>query len=111
MQSEEGAFEAILPPGELEGMYDRICAQELAVRGGGPPNAAAAGGSGRRAPLNARLAAALGLSQVLRCLSVHVPSHPPSYSVLPVDIPAVIPVRATSLVPQRGFSFLQPVEA
>lgn len=68
LQGEEGGFEAILPAAELEAMYDRICKQELEVRGG----LGAGGGTprtppGRRAPLNTRLAAALGLTQVFRC--------------------------------------------
>jgi hypothetical protein len=75
LQGEGGEFAPILPSEELEALYDRIVAEELVVAdgGGGGVNADGTPVSGRaaaalqqgRAPLNARLAAALGLTQLL----------------------------------------------
>ena len=75
LQGEGGEFVPILPAEELEALYDRIVAEELTVAdgSGGVVNADGTPVSGRvaatlqqgRAPLNARLAAALGLTQLL----------------------------------------------
>ena len=66
VQDGSGAFEPILPREELEAMYRRILAQEIPL-----PSSAAVGdqqgGGVRRKGLQAsRLAAALGLSHLLR---------------------------------------------
>lgn len=74
LQNEEGAYEAILPPGELEAIYWRILANELVVTdedagtsgvstaGGATP----AGGRPRRPSVmqGKRLAAAMGMTQL-----------------------------------------------
>lgn len=74
----------ILPAEELEALYDRIVAEELTVAdGGGGVNADGTPVSGRtaatlqrgRAPLNARLAAALGLTQLLLPFRLSPLSH------------------------------------
>jgi len=81
-QGEDGEFEPILHTEELEALYDRILAEELVVKNSGgisgrTPGSASrrgqhgGGSGGGRAPLNARLAAALGLTQLLlpfRCV-------------------------------------------
>ena len=81
LQNAEGAFEAILPPAELEAMYGRILASELVTtegefppHGGAPPDQAAPEQGGqqkgrtqqRRASRlqGRRLAAAMGLTQL-----------------------------------------------
>jgi hypothetical protein len=79
-QGEGGRFEAILPAEDLEAMYDRICGQELVVTESTAGDGTAAGGGGafrvggsetvpkghQSRALNAGLASALGMSQVLR---------------------------------------------
>mgnify|MGYP005998337583 CR=1 FL=1 len=68
-QGEDGEFAPILPPEDLEALFDRIVAEELTVGDSGPigtPGSAQRGHTQHgRAPLNARLAAALGLTQLL----------------------------------------------
>ncbi|BDA49435.1 probable Brefeldin A-inhibited guanine nucleotide-exchange protein [Coccomyxa sp. Obi] len=69
VQNEEGAYEAILPPAELETIYGRILANELVVAAEDPPasgGAAAGGGRPRRQSRlqGKRLAAAMGMTQL-----------------------------------------------
>lgn len=73
VQTEEGTFEPILPAAELEGIYQRILAAELAVHedrlGRAAAAAAAAGGSAPRPRRTSRLqgkrlAAAMGMTQL-----------------------------------------------
>lgn len=65
LQDGSGAFEPILPREELEAMYHRILAQEIPL-----PSSAATGdqqpGARKRGLQASRLAAALGLSHLLR---------------------------------------------
>ncbi len=73
LQNDEGAYEAILPPAELEDIYRRILANELVMEespglaggsagGAGPPG----GGRPRRQSRlqGKRLAAAMGMTQL-----------------------------------------------
>ena len=67
LQNEHGAYEPILPVPELERMYQRILAQELAVNEPQPASASAAGGARprRASRLQGRgLAAAVGMTQM-----------------------------------------------
>ena len=72
-QNDEGAYEPILPPAELEVIYRRILANELVVEdspglAGGSAGGGAPPGSGRpRRPSRLqgkRLAAAMGMTQL-----------------------------------------------
>ncbi len=69
LQNEEGAYEAILPPAELETIYGRILANELVVAAEDPPASGGAANSGGRPRRQSRLqgkrlAAAMGMTQL-----------------------------------------------
>lgn len=97
-QGEEGRFEPILPTADLEAMYDRICHQEFVVTGTAPGSDSSSGGnpSNRHQfrALNARLAAALGLSQALG--SSPTPLSPPS-AFTPLLLPPALSLEAARL--------------
>src|SRR5689334_11864730 len=67
LQTEDGGFEAILPPEDLAAIHGRIMASELAVKDqvASIPTASHTAANAGRPPLNVRLAAAMGITSLL----------------------------------------------